>query len=43
MGAKTVITAAAVAHIFAMAMGIWALGYGVGCAVTWVYRIREAA
>lgn len=36
------LTAAAVIQIMGVAMGMWALGYGVGQAVAWTRKIRDA-
>ena len=36
------ITAAAVIQIMGVAMGMWSLGYGVGQAVAWTRKIRDA-
>ena len=42
-GAAGCIDAAAVAAIFAMVMGMWAIGFGVGKAVAWTRALRSAA
>ena len=37
------IDAAAIAQIFAVLMGSWGLGFGVGKAVAWVRKIAAVA
>jgi hypothetical protein len=41
--AAAVIDDSAILKIFATLMGCWALGYGIGVAVAFVYRIRDVA
>jgi hypothetical protein len=40
---EAVIDDATIAKIFAVLMGCWALGYGMGLSVSWVYKIRDVA
>lgn len=40
--ASTCLSAMAVAQIMGAAMGMWALGYGLGQAVAWTRKIRDA-
>jgi hypothetical protein len=40
--AEQCLSAAAVVQIMGVAMGMWALGYGLGQSVAWVRKIREA-
>lgn len=40
--AETCLTATAVVQIMGAAMGMWALGYGLGQAVAWTRKIRDA-
>lgn len=36
------LSAAAVIQIMGVAMGMWAIGYGLGQAVAWTRKIRDA-